>query len=354
VEAVATLSKTDIKTTKNNLSGFGDKLTEFGTDINTFCVSMPAKEIVSSASSNITTILNSVKKINESDGDVLKKFGDSLATIGKNSVDKFIEAFDNSFARSSLLKAVNSLMDKAIEGAKSKDEAFITVCTDMVDSAKKKIRAKYESFKTAGKYLVTGFVNGITKNTFAAEAAATAMAEAALEAAKEALREKSPSRAFYDIGDYAGLGFVNALNDYEPISRDAAYEMADSARRGLSDAIKKVSTAINSDMDTQPTIRPVMDLSEVNTGIKAVNKLFSNGTTMGVLANVSDINARMNRRSQNGANDEVVSAINKLSKRVGSMERPSYNLNGVTYEESSDVAEAFQTIVRAAKIERRT
>lgn len=338
----------------NSMSNFSTQITKFGEGIKSF--SDEVKDIstskVTAATKAIKTITDMARGIADVNFKGLKSFGDSLKSISKTGVDNFIKGFEEGHTKVS--DAGGKLLTKLIDGMKKKAKDVKDAAKEIAESAKDAIRDKHSSFKTAGSYVVSGFSSGITENTFAAEAAATAMAEAALEAAKEALREKSPSRAFYDIGDYAGLGFVNALNDYEPISRDAAYEMADSARRGLSDAIKKVSTAINSDMDTQPTIRPVMDLSEVNTGIKAVNKLFSNGTTMGVLANVSDINARMNRRSQNGANDEVVSEIRRLRKDVGSMERPSYNLNGVTYEESSDVAEAFQTIVRAAKIERRT
>lgn len=69
------------------------------------------------------------------------------------------------------------------------------------------------SFSLAGAYLVDGFVNGISANTYKAAAQAKAMASAAVVAAKKELDEHSPSKVFYGIGDFAGKGFINALAD---------------------------------------------------------------------------------------------------------------------------------------------
>ena len=130
--------------------------------------------------------------------------------------------------------------------------------------------------------------------------------------------------------------------------------MASSAKEGLSRAIGKVADFINSDMDSQPVIRPVLDLDNVERGINAMGGMFAMNPSVGVMANVGTINTMMNRRSQNGANTDVVSAIDKLRKDVNSMERSSYNINGISYDSGSDVAEAIETIVRAAVKERRT
>jgi hypothetical protein len=61
----------------------------------------------------------------------------------------------------------------------------------------------------------------------------------------------------------------------------------------------------------------------------------------------------MNRRSQNGANAEVVSAINDLNKKMDNLGNTTYSINGVTYDDGSSVADAMRTIVRYATIERR-
>ena len=62
----------------------------------------------------------------------------------------------------------------------------------------------------------------------------------------------------------------------------------------------------------------------------------------------------MNRTIQNGRNNDVVSAINKLRKDLGNVGNTSYNINGITYDEGTNVSDAIKTLVRAAKVERRS
>ena len=62
----------------------------------------------------------------------------------------------------------------------------------------------------------------------------------------------------------------------------------------------------------------------------------------------------MNRQLQNGKNSDVVSAIDNLTKKIDAMERPSYNINGITYDNGSEISAAVETLVRAARIEGRS
>ena len=74
--------------------------------------------------------------------------------------------------------------------------------------------------------------------------------------------------------------------------------------------------------------------------------------SVGVLSNVRSINSMMNR-NQNGANDDVVSAINDLGKAISNMSGDTYSINGITYDDGSNITNAVQSIVRAARQERR-
>ena len=61
----------------------------------------------------------------------------------------------------------------------------------------------------------------------------------------------------------------------------------------------------------------------------------------------------MNRRIQNGANSDVVSAIKDLDKSIAKSGGNTYTINGVTYDNGSAVSRAIETLVRATRIERR-
>lgn len=150
---------------------------------------------------------------------------------------------------------------------------------------------------TAGGYLVQGFAAGISSNTFMAEAKAVAMANAAYMAAMAALQAHSPSRLFEKVGTYVPLGFAQGIESETRVVEGSAMSMAETAVNSTKNAISKVVDAINSDIDTQPTIRPVLDLSSVESGTARLNTLFSRSQAMSV-------NARMNpttvAKDQNG------------------------------------------------------
>ena len=182
------------------------------------------------------------------------------------------------------------------------------------------------------------------------------MASAALEAARKALKEKSPSKAFYEVGDYAGQGFVNALDDSSGTAYDSGYMMADYARKGLSKAVAKIQSLMDTDMDIRPTISPVVDLSNVESGTAAIRGMFGQPMSISAttsLAGMNAVNTVMNRNSQNGSNEDVVAAIDKLRKDVRNLEGTNNTINGLTYGDDSGISEAIGTIVRAARIERR-
>ena len=82
--------------------------------------------------------------------------------------------------------------------------------------------------------------------------------------------------------------------------------------------------------------------------------MFGLHPSVGVLANVGAISASMNQRNQNGVNDDVVLANNKLRKDMSNMDRPSYNINGITYDDGSNVSEAIKVLVREIKLGRRS
>ena len=128
--------------------------------------------------------------------------------------------------------------------------------------------------------------------------------------------------------------------------------IAKEAKDGLGKAISKIKDSIESDMDTNPTIRPVVDLSNVANGAKAINGMLDMSPSVGVMANLRSISSSMSN-GQNGGNDDVISAINNLSKKISGMSGNTYTINGITYDDGSNVSNAVETLIRATRIERR-
>lgn len=183
-------------------------------------------------------------------------------------------------------------MIKFIAGVKEKAEEVKTAFTGNLNASVTAIRDYHDQFKQAGTYLVEGFADGISENTYRAEAKARAMARAAAEAAEDELDEHSPSRVGYHIGDFFGLGFVNAIGTYAVKAYNASAEMADSAKTGLGNAIAKVKDMIDNGVDGQPTIRPILDLSDVEEKSHLLNTLFSRSQALTVSTGIAAARGR--------------------------------------------------------------
>lgn len=183
-------------------------------------------------------------------------------------------------------------MIKFIAGVKEKAEEVKTAFTGNLNASVTAIRDYHDQFKQAGTYLVEGFADGISENTYRAEAKARAMARAAAEAAEDELDEHSPSRVGYHIGDFFGLGFVNAIGTYAVKAYNASAEMADSAKTGLGNAIAKVKDMIDNGVDGQPTIRPILDLSDVEEKSHRLNTLFSRSQALTVSIGIAAARGR--------------------------------------------------------------
>lgn len=175
-------------------------------------------------------------------------------------------------------------MTNLIAGIRTKNQLAKDAFVQIINSCLTAIRNKYTDFYNTGKYLVEGFAAGITANTYMAEARARAMARAAAAAAEAELDINSPSKVGYRIGGFFGMGFVNSLIDYTDKSYDAGASVAKSAKEGLRNAVSKIGDFIENGIDSQPTIRPLLDLSDVTDGAGRLSALLSRNQAMKISA----------------------------------------------------------------------
>lgn len=175
-------------------------------------------------------------------------------------------------------------MTNLIAGIRTKNQLAKDAFVQIINSCLTAIRNKYTDFYNAGKYLVEGFAKGIDEYTWYAEARARAMARAAAQAAEAELDINSPSKVGYRIGGFFGMGFVNSLIDYTDKSYDAGASVAKSAKEGLRNAVSKISDFIENGIDSQPTIRPLLDLSDVTEGAGRLSALLSRNQAMKISA----------------------------------------------------------------------
>ena len=302
-----------------DLKKLGDGLVGFATQIKNFmaeCEGLNAGQLESLkiALQSIVDIASSFSTIDTS---TLTDFVQSMEKIGSTSVDEFLSSFSES--KTAAATAVNALIanlksaigtsesqlkskfeeaaKKGLEGLTSKKSEFNTAGADLMKSISSgvssqtatvknqfsimlsncvaAVRSYYGQFQNAGSYLAAGVANGISANSASASMAAKKMAGNAAKASAKRLDEHSPSRVGYKIGDYFGIGFTNGITDNIRNAGLSSDALAESATTGLSNAISKIAALIDSGIDTNPTIRPVLDLTEIQNGSAAIADLMS-------------------------------------------------------------------------------
>lgn len=352
--AVTDMLNTDFGAASLKLQNFASAInsvtvsTDTFTSLGTSVVDSFANGIQSGATSQLSTVGAS---LTESIGSGMESSTGGVVSIAAGIATKIRDAISGK--TDLFVTAGGKLILSLAEGIEKSANNAIDSAKSVASRAATASGTYRDSFVGAGYNAALGFASGISSGSFAASIQARAMASAAASAARAALDEHSPSKVFYGIGAFAGEGLVNALADYMGKVYQTGANLAVSAKDGLNSAISQVYDIFSGDLHVEPTIRPVVDLSAVEAGAGAVDRMFSNRVGIRTLENLSFANVAMNRQLQNGSNADVVSAINKLGKKLNGGNTTINNINGVTYDDGSNINEAVASIVRAARVERR-
>ena len=352
--AISTLSSLNLKDVGNSYGDFGNKLVDFGQKLNKFITEITQVDIngLTDVNNKIDQILNMVYKLNSVNIEGMKAFAEALKNVAKEGINGFIEEFSGNDPKQKAKQGIQNMIQSGIDGAEEKKSNVREKFKEVAGAAIEGLTDEGTKSKAynVGKDFVQGFANGIRRNMSEATGAATELGRYALRAAKEAIDSNSPSKETYKLGTFFDQGFVNGIRSLSNKVYAASTDVGERAKSGLNNAISKISDIIQNNVDSQPTIRPVLDLSDVQSGASRIGSMFGE-PSLAVATNIGAISTGMNNR-QNG-NDDVVSAINKLGKVLSGNRGDTYNINGVTYDDGSAVSDAVGELVRAARVERR-
>ena len=362
VNALANLSESNLQMLITYLPSLGTYMLNFADDLVSFCDTLKGTNADSLTSSVITAINNIVSIASESYDDMNTVGSDLASAIAdgfasnaspmKNAIYAVLNAAKASVTNGVMFTFTGEKLGSSlITGFNNKEDGIKKAATKLAKAAKTAIRDLKGEFEDAGADLGNGLVNGINAKKDDVYKAGFALGQKAVQGEKDGQKSNSPSKLTIKAGKWLGEGLVIGINNMGKKVYNAGYDMGDNAINAVSKAIASISEVINSDVDTQPTIRPVMDLDDVRSGMDTMNRMLGATPSVGVLANVNAISSSMNR-GQNGYSD-VVSAIKDIGKKLNSSGGDTYQINGITYDDGSNVSNAVKTLVRAARIERR-
>lgn len=356
------------------LKKFGSSLKDFGKNMKKFAKEVVGIDTVSLAAftAQVQGLYDLVSGIDDTDVSGLSTFIDNLNNIGSVSLDGFVASFTDSDGRVSM--AVNELLQGIVVNIESKKQQFLEAGKTLIESLRNGIainanqatasvssimrtslsyvRSYYSSFYSAGSYIVDGFANGVDDHAWRGISKVRQMARNAEVAARKELEVKSPSRKFTKIGYYTVMGFVNGIDRFSHLADRSSRAMANSALQNTQAVISQIGESLDaSNFDYEPTIRPVVDTSDVLASASMITNMFNGNGSIALRANAQYASKMAN--NQNGMNDDIISAIGKLGDKFNMTPGNTYTINGITYSDGSEVASAIDTLVRATRIGRR-
>lgn len=152
----------------------------------------------------------------------------------------------------------------------------------------------------------------------------------------------SPSRVMAGIGEYLSLGLAQGITDETGSVVQGVQNVSDTALSTMMDLAQRVGDIASDDFEYEPSIQPVVDMSDVQNGVDWLNDtLFQNGTvalnaerTAGLAANVVR-KAEVTKAQQEEANKadqkanpnaDIVSSVEALGEHIDSIARAVANM----------------------------
>lgn len=273
---------------RSNLASFGIAMRTFsliaaGIDANAIKQSVePAKAIAEIADA----LPEATKKgILTSSSGAIDSFRANLRVYGSAIVDYSNILADANYMAiervPELAKGGENVGQAIADGLATKHNEIRSAINALFSTAASAARGQIAVFRVLGENVASGISVGIYTGAHWAYEAISELARRMKEEFKKDINSNSPSKVFAEIGEYIPMGVGKGVNDGISYATDSVDNMADMMVTAMSPAMAILSDLMNSDMEFDPTIRPVLDMSDVNSQAGSIASLFA-GQSVGV------------------------------------------------------------------------
>ena len=259
------------------------------------------------------------------------------------------------------LSAGKELVGKLISGLLSLGGKLASSAGKLASNATSSIKKKVGEWRSIGRNMVSGLIGGIMSKAGEVASKAASLVSRAISAAKSKLDSHSPSRVFIKIGEDIDNGLMIGIDKKAGMAADRTGSLAERVIDAARGPMEHLADLFSGDIVTDPTITPVMDLSEIQNGTDQLYAMMNEADRFSFHGNVDlatetnrsvDADSRRKEESQASATNALIDAINGLTALIGNTGNV-YNVNGVTYDDGSNVSTAVRSLIRAAKVEGR-
>ena len=202
---------------------------------------------------------------------------------------------------------------------------MITIAKGIISDIKRE--AGPDKFREIGTNIMRGLIDGIASKEGDLKTKVESIANTITGKFQKALQIHSPSRIMARLGGFVTEGLAIGIEGNTELVANASENLASTAISGLKDAIKAATNLTDLGIDINPTITPVLDLSNIEAGSTQLDKLTNGWNGIGISTSstlassaansfnkTSMAKANMALETQNGLS-LLKSAINSLESR---------------------------------------
>ncbi len=273
--------------------------------------------------------------------------GELFEQYGINGAEGFTEGAEEGFSYSTdefsaAGQALGDALMNTFDGV-SKERAY-KAGQDIVDETTKGTKYQLDKQKhmlqsrarDVGDALAEGMKEGYVKKQRDIRTEAYRTGDAMLKAYCEATGIASPSKEMRKLGVYTIQGLLLGLRDGQNSVDQTTTNTANSIIETLKSPMDFLISYFNGELEYDPSIRPIMDISGVRTGMTGINGMI-NGSTyqLGAEVSASMSQAALDKLDyatdiRNGFNDgNVVNAISKLNNDINTLNDSMSNMSVV-------------------------
>ena len=223
----------------------------------------------------------------------------------KQSFQKFYTA---------LQQTIQTYTPTVISNFKSTFEMAVTQTVNYLKSG-----TVLNQFKQIGVNAGRGMAEGLRTQLNSVKEAGKELANAASAASKKALKEKSPSKVFFDIGTFGGEGLAEGFISSMSTVSKAAEEMS---MESVNSALTPLANLNLDEIDTAPTIKPILDMSDIESKSGIINSLLNRNSAAKISAEVDSSKNQQQVQDQQMAN-QMQLMNQKLTELSQAMKNPT-------------------------------
>ena len=226
--------------------------------------------------------VSALKLPNDAADDIMKSFVDTWNRAANASVG--IDATNSTALVEGATELGANMTGGLEQGIENKKETLLEKAGNVAIQTLKKFGEKLsrKNGSEIGEDVTAGLESGIRSGKSGVIYAAVDVALEAYKAAKKALDINSPSGMFEALGIWSDAGLAKGLIQNTHVVVSAVKNVAGDALSGMKKAMSKIATAVDGDFDINPTICPIVDLTNVEESAALIGSLLSGNQTSGL------------------------------------------------------------------------